>query len=152
MEVTGQLHAPTALLPAKEPPVSTAEKGWVVPQPVWMRWRRGKNPRPYREQNPCRKSHGLVTIPTEEFILRSSQKGWTLTTNTQEGLIVFICSSTTQTQTAQDVQPIATMCMVHLSSNGMRNVSKTQANVFQYPDKDFPKSPRERTRVSMKVR
>jgi hypothetical protein len=42
MEVSGQLHALSALSPEKYPPVPT---GWV-PEPVWMLWSREKNLNP----------------------------------------------------------------------------------------------------------
>jgi hypothetical protein len=44
MEVSGQLHAPTALPLGKESPVPIQEEvGWIQ-EPVWMRWRRKKIP------------------------------------------------------------------------------------------------------------
>jgi hypothetical protein len=49
-EVSGQLHAPAALPPEKEPPVPIRyEVGWV-PEPVWTMWRR-KNSWLYRDSN-----------------------------------------------------------------------------------------------------
>jgi hypothetical protein len=48
--VSGQLHAPAALPPGKEPPVPTAyEAGWV-PEAVWTMWRT-ENSWPYRDSN-----------------------------------------------------------------------------------------------------
>jgi hypothetical protein len=50
--VSGQLHAPAALLPGKELPLPTPigyEAGWV-PEPVWTLWRR-QNSWPYRDSN-----------------------------------------------------------------------------------------------------
>jgi len=41
MEVSGQFHAPVALIPEKEPPVSISWKAGCVPEPVWTQ-RRGK--------------------------------------------------------------------------------------------------------------
>jgi len=44
MEVSDQLHAPTALPRGKEPPVPIKyEAGWA-PEPVWTRWWREKFP------------------------------------------------------------------------------------------------------------
>jgi hypothetical protein len=40
MEVSGQLNAPTALLPKKEPPVPTELEAGRAPEPVWTRLRR----------------------------------------------------------------------------------------------------------------
>jgi hypothetical protein len=37
MEVNGQLQAPTALLPGKEPPASTGQESRWAPEPVWTR-------------------------------------------------------------------------------------------------------------------
>jgi hypothetical protein len=47
MEVSGQLHAPAALPPGKEPLVPIGyEAGWA-PEPVWMRLRKkNSNPLP----------------------------------------------------------------------------------------------------------
>jgi hypothetical protein len=46
MEVSGQLHAPAALLPEEEPPVPIGyEAGWA-PEPIWTRWWREKFPAP----------------------------------------------------------------------------------------------------------
>jgi hypothetical protein len=40
MEVVGQIHAPAALSPEKEPPVPIGyEAGWAS-EPVWTLWRR----------------------------------------------------------------------------------------------------------------
>jgi hypothetical protein len=44
MEVNGQLHAPAALHPGKQPLVTTElEAGWA-PEQVWTRWWREKFP------------------------------------------------------------------------------------------------------------
>jgi hypothetical protein len=38
MEISGQLHAPAALFPGKEPLVPIEwEAGWA-PEPLWTRW------------------------------------------------------------------------------------------------------------------
>jgi hypothetical protein len=38
LKVSGQLHAPVALTPRKEPPVPIGEEvGWI-PEPVWTTW------------------------------------------------------------------------------------------------------------------
>jgi hypothetical protein len=48
--VSGQLHAPAALPPGKEPPVPIgSEVGWT-PEPVWMIWST-ENSWPYRDSN-----------------------------------------------------------------------------------------------------
>jgi hypothetical protein len=39
MEVSGQLHAPDALLPGKEPPITTGQEAGCAPEPVWTWWR-----------------------------------------------------------------------------------------------------------------
>jgi hypothetical protein len=42
MKVSGQLHAPAALAPGKEPPASIVqETGWA-PESFWTLWRRDK--------------------------------------------------------------------------------------------------------------
>jgi hypothetical protein len=38
MEVSGQLHAPAALPPGKETPVSTGYEAEWAPEPFWTRW------------------------------------------------------------------------------------------------------------------
>jgi hypothetical protein len=43
MEVSGQLHAPGALLPGKGPPVSIGQEAGWAPKQVWTLWRR-ENP------------------------------------------------------------------------------------------------------------
>jgi hypothetical protein len=40
LEVTGQLHAPAALPPGKEPPVTIGKEAGWAPEPVWTTWRR----------------------------------------------------------------------------------------------------------------
>jgi len=61
MEVSGQLHAPAALLPGKKTPGTHRTGGWVRP-------RRGskkkKNPLVYpcRESNPGCPVHSLITL------------------------------------------------------------------------------------------
>jgi hypothetical protein len=43
MEMSGQLHAPAALVPEEPPPrVPIALEAPWAPDPVWMRWRRGR--------------------------------------------------------------------------------------------------------------
>jgi len=42
--MSGQLHAPAALLLGKEPPVPTCYGAGWAPEPVWTRWRREKFP------------------------------------------------------------------------------------------------------------
>jgi len=39
MEVSGQIHAPTALLPGKESPVIIGEEAGCNPELVWTHWR-----------------------------------------------------------------------------------------------------------------
>jgi hypothetical protein len=50
LEVRGQLHAPAALLPEKDPPVPIGLEARWAPEAVWMTWRRWKS-RPYRVSN-----------------------------------------------------------------------------------------------------
>jgi len=40
MEVSGELHAPAALPPGKEPPFTMGEEAGYIPEPVRRRWRR----------------------------------------------------------------------------------------------------------------
>jgi hypothetical protein len=40
LEMSGQLHAPEALLPGKEHPVRIRKEAGWVPEPVWTTWRR----------------------------------------------------------------------------------------------------------------
>jgi hypothetical protein len=52
MEVSGQLQAPAALFPGKEPLVPIRyEAGWA-PEPIWMRWWRGNFPTPAGTRTP----------------------------------------------------------------------------------------------------
>jgi len=62
MEMSGQLHAPAALLPVP----TELEVGWA-PEPVWTRWRRRKAPAPAgnRKSNRARPARRLLTILTE---------------------------------------------------------------------------------------
>ena len=41
MDVSGQYHAPTALIPVEKAPIST-EAGWAT-EPVWKFWRKEKS-------------------------------------------------------------------------------------------------------------
>jgi hypothetical protein len=50
LEASGQLHAPAALTPGKEPPVPIGEEVGLIPEPVWTTWRR-ENSWFYRESN-----------------------------------------------------------------------------------------------------
>jgi hypothetical protein len=43
LEVCGQLHAPAALPPGKEPPVPIGQEAGCAPEPVWTLWRREKS-------------------------------------------------------------------------------------------------------------
>jgi hypothetical protein len=52
MEVSGQLHAPAALLPRKEPPATHWIGGWVGPRAVLDVVVKRKIPSPHRESNP----------------------------------------------------------------------------------------------------
>jgi hypothetical protein len=38
MEVSGQLHSPTALPPGKEPPVPIGKASGWAPEAVWTQW------------------------------------------------------------------------------------------------------------------
>jgi hypothetical protein len=50
MELSGQLHAPAALPPGKEPVIRIGyEVGWT-PEPVWTTWG-SKNSYPHRDLN-----------------------------------------------------------------------------------------------------
>jgi hypothetical protein len=52
MEVSGQLHAPAALSPGKEPLVPIGKEAGWAPELFWTRWWRYKFPAPGRESNP----------------------------------------------------------------------------------------------------
>jgi hypothetical protein len=56
MELSGQLHDPAALLPDKEPPVSTRQEAGWAPEPVWTQWRREKFPAPAGNGSPSSSS------------------------------------------------------------------------------------------------
>jgi hypothetical protein len=65
MEVSDQLHALANLSLREEPLVpSEREAGWV-PEPVWTRWRREKNPRLCLGSNFGRPACSLVTLLTD---------------------------------------------------------------------------------------
>jgi hypothetical protein len=82
MEVSGQLHAPAALLPGKMPPVPIEwEVGWI-PEPVWSTWSR-ENSWPYRESNSNPSVVQAVAsrctdyaIPAPKFIRHTDQYHW----------------------------------------------------------------------------
>jgi len=44
MEASGQLHAPSALPPGKEPLLPVGKKAGWTPEPFWTRWWREKFP------------------------------------------------------------------------------------------------------------
>jgi hypothetical protein len=46
MEVSGQLHAPAALSPGKEPLVPIVQEAGWAPEPFWMQWWGEKFPTP----------------------------------------------------------------------------------------------------------
>jgi hypothetical protein len=50
LEVSGQLHAPAALPPGKQPPVSIGYEAEWAPEPVWTTWRKEIS-LPYRDSN-----------------------------------------------------------------------------------------------------
>jgi hypothetical protein len=64
MEVSGQIHAPTALHPGIYPPVPIRQEAGWAQQPVWTLWR-GKVYCPRRDSKPGRLARSLVGIPTE---------------------------------------------------------------------------------------
>jgi hypothetical protein len=67
MEVSGQLHAPAALPPGKQPPVPTGKEAEWAPEPFLTRWWREKFQAPAgnRTQNFDHPARSLVAIPTE---------------------------------------------------------------------------------------
>jgi len=66
MEVSGQLHAPAALPPGKNPRYSLKEETRSVSQPVWARIKEKKSlSLPYQELNPGRPTQSLVIKLTE---------------------------------------------------------------------------------------
>jgi hypothetical protein len=71
--VTGQLHAPAALPPGKEPPVPILwEAGWA-PEPVWTLWRKQKyNTTVHRNlvRNRKEKNHYTVLAAERRIILK----------------------------------------------------------------------------------
>jgi hypothetical protein len=64
MEVSGQLQAPAALPPGKEP----LEAGWA-PEPVWTQWWREKFPAPVGTQTPDHPVHSPVLYHWAVFFL-----------------------------------------------------------------------------------
>jgi hypothetical protein len=52
MELNGQLHAPAALLPGKEPPVPIGWETGRASEPVWTRWWRKTFAAPAGTQTP----------------------------------------------------------------------------------------------------
>jgi hypothetical protein len=52
MEVSGELHAPAALLPGKEPPNTHWIGGWVGPRAILDAVVKRKIPSPRRESDP----------------------------------------------------------------------------------------------------
>jgi hypothetical protein len=64
MEVSGQLHAPAALTPGKEPPAPIEQEGRWAPESVWVLWRREKSctkRTKIKGQNKEIKTHFMVT-------------------------------------------------------------------------------------------
>jgi hypothetical protein len=71
MEVSGQLHVPDAKPVRKEPLVTHWIGGWVGPWAGLDIVAKGKkNPRPCREMNPERQACSIVTVLTEQHLLR----------------------------------------------------------------------------------
>jgi hypothetical protein len=72
MEVSGQLDAPAALSPGKQPPVPIGEEGGWVPKSAWIFWRE-KDVLPLSGMEPrltgC-PARSLVTIPNELYGLQ----------------------------------------------------------------------------------
>jgi hypothetical protein len=64
MEVSGQLHIPSALPPGKELLILIEYETKWVPQPVWTLYIR-ENIVPYRKSNPVRPARNLVIALTE---------------------------------------------------------------------------------------
>jgi len=63
MEVSGQLHAPAALLPGKEPPVPIEQGAGLAPQPDIARgWREELLSCPCRGSKPNRPARSPVAI------------------------------------------------------------------------------------------
>jgi hypothetical protein len=62
--VSGQLHAPAALPPAKEPRVPIGEEAGWAPEPVWVWWKIVKFPAPAGNRTLDRPVRSLVAIPT----------------------------------------------------------------------------------------
>jgi hypothetical protein len=61
--MSGQLHAPAALPPGKEPPVPNGyEAGWAA-EPVWNSWR-GEKSCPYTDSNLDPSAIQPVAVPT----------------------------------------------------------------------------------------
>jgi len=71
MKVSGQLYSTDSLSSGKEPSIPIGyEAGWAL-QPVWTRWRREKNPCPYRESVAGRPARSLVTILAEPLVCKT---------------------------------------------------------------------------------
>jgi hypothetical protein len=67
MEVSGQLHAPAALPPGKDPPVPNGQEAGWAPESFWTQLRRDKKKHycPCRELNHDRPARILVSALTE---------------------------------------------------------------------------------------
>jgi hypothetical protein len=79
--VSGQLHAPVALSPGKEPPVPIGEEvGWT-PAPVWKTWRSEKSSH-YRDSNSDPSVVQLVASRYTDYFIpahKLKKKFWTKT-------------------------------------------------------------------------
>jgi hypothetical protein len=82
MEVSGQLHAPAALPPGKEPPVPFGIGGWVGPRTVLNAVVKRKIPSPRRESNPRtpivqpvaqRYTDWAITAPFTRYLVSSAR-------------------------------------------------------------------------------
>jgi hypothetical protein len=69
MEVSGQLHAPAALPPGKEPLIPTRWKAGWASEPLWTRWGIDKFPAPAGTRNPDHSAHPVSKLSEARLII-----------------------------------------------------------------------------------
>jgi hypothetical protein len=81
MEVSGQLHAPAALPPGKEPPGAHWIGGWVGPRAVLDAVVKRKIPSPHRKSNPRTPIVQPVAQRYSDWAITALIEGWKLQIN-----------------------------------------------------------------------